>query len=230
MSETKVGRRGRGEDAIYFAAAKNRHVGSVSLDYGPRREADPAQGLRQDQAGGPGQAQGAAPGTKSSGQVLEHLRGAAGRRRLAARGAGRHVRADARPLPGPARTSDGDDRRQATARPDSNARRPVHLLTQAAASQARRITAASEPGSSHAQHNLRGGHPRTPAPPRLGRGRPVPGPIAVASSWADMRSSHAEVQYVSWAGFASPARTKCRRMWAQQNRLTRPSALFPAEV
>jgi hypothetical protein len=53
MSETKVSRRSRGEDAIYFAAAKNRYVGSVSLGYGPDGEADPAQGLRQDQAGGP---------------------------------------------------------------------------------------------------------------------------------------------------------------------------------
>jgi hypothetical protein len=35
MSETKVSRRGRGEDAIYLAAAKNRYVGSVSLGYGP---------------------------------------------------------------------------------------------------------------------------------------------------------------------------------------------------
>lgn len=35
MSETKVGRRSRGEDAIYFATAKNRYVGSVSLGYGP---------------------------------------------------------------------------------------------------------------------------------------------------------------------------------------------------
>src|SRR5580704_17873967 len=34
MSETKVSRRGRGEDAIYFATAKNRYVGSVSLGYG----------------------------------------------------------------------------------------------------------------------------------------------------------------------------------------------------
>ena len=34
-SETKVSRRSRGEDAIYFAAAKNRYVGSVSLGYGP---------------------------------------------------------------------------------------------------------------------------------------------------------------------------------------------------
>src|ERR1700731_1137496 len=35
MSETKVSRRSRGEDAIYFATAKNRYVGSVSLGYGP---------------------------------------------------------------------------------------------------------------------------------------------------------------------------------------------------
>jgi integrase len=35
MSETKLTRRGRGEDAIYFAAEKNRYVGSVSLGYGP---------------------------------------------------------------------------------------------------------------------------------------------------------------------------------------------------
>jgi len=35
LSETKVSRRGRGEDAIYFATAKNRYVGSVSLGYGP---------------------------------------------------------------------------------------------------------------------------------------------------------------------------------------------------
>jgi ferredoxin-NADP reductase len=35
MSETKVSRRNRGEDAIYFATAKNRYVGSVSLGYGP---------------------------------------------------------------------------------------------------------------------------------------------------------------------------------------------------
>jgi hypothetical protein len=35
MSETKLTRRGRGEDAIYFAAEKNRYVGAVSLGYGP---------------------------------------------------------------------------------------------------------------------------------------------------------------------------------------------------
>jgi integrase len=35
MSETKVTRRPRGEDAIYFDTAKNRYVGSVSLGYGP---------------------------------------------------------------------------------------------------------------------------------------------------------------------------------------------------
>ena len=35
MSETSVRRRGYGEDAIYFAAAKNRYVGAISLGYGP---------------------------------------------------------------------------------------------------------------------------------------------------------------------------------------------------
>jgi hypothetical protein len=35
MSGTKVSRRSRGEDATYFAAAKNRYVGSVSLGYAP---------------------------------------------------------------------------------------------------------------------------------------------------------------------------------------------------
>jgi hypothetical protein len=34
MAETKLRRRGHGEDAIYFAAAKNRCVGAVSLGYG----------------------------------------------------------------------------------------------------------------------------------------------------------------------------------------------------
>jgi hypothetical protein len=35
MSETKVRRRGFGEDGIYLDAARNRYVGSVSLGYGP---------------------------------------------------------------------------------------------------------------------------------------------------------------------------------------------------
>jgi integrase len=34
MSDPKVSRRPRGEDAIYFVAARNRYVGSVSLGYG----------------------------------------------------------------------------------------------------------------------------------------------------------------------------------------------------
>ena len=38
MSEVKVSRCSRGEDAIYFVAAKNRYVGSVSLGYGPDRK------------------------------------------------------------------------------------------------------------------------------------------------------------------------------------------------
>jgi hypothetical protein len=35
MSDPKVSRRPRGEDAIYFVAARNRYVGSMSLGYGP---------------------------------------------------------------------------------------------------------------------------------------------------------------------------------------------------
>ena len=35
MSETTVRRRGHGEDAIYFAASKNRYVGAVSLGFTP---------------------------------------------------------------------------------------------------------------------------------------------------------------------------------------------------
>lgn len=35
MAEASVKRRGHGEDAIYFEAAKNRYVGAVSLGYGP---------------------------------------------------------------------------------------------------------------------------------------------------------------------------------------------------
>jgi integrase len=35
MSETSARRRGHGEDAIYFAEAKNRYVGAISLGYGP---------------------------------------------------------------------------------------------------------------------------------------------------------------------------------------------------
>jgi integrase len=35
MAETKVRRRGHGEDAIYFDAAKNRYVGAVSLGFAP---------------------------------------------------------------------------------------------------------------------------------------------------------------------------------------------------
>jgi integrase len=35
MAETKIRRRGHGEDAIYFEAAKNRYVGAVSLGFTP---------------------------------------------------------------------------------------------------------------------------------------------------------------------------------------------------
>src|SRR6516164_8397542 len=35
MSETKVQRRGFGEDGIYLDAARNRYMGAISLGYGP---------------------------------------------------------------------------------------------------------------------------------------------------------------------------------------------------
>jgi hypothetical protein len=35
MAQAQLKRRGHGEDAIYFDAAKNRYVGAVSLGYGP---------------------------------------------------------------------------------------------------------------------------------------------------------------------------------------------------
>ena len=35
MAEASAKRRGHGEDAIYFAAAKNRYVGAVSLGHTP---------------------------------------------------------------------------------------------------------------------------------------------------------------------------------------------------
>ena len=75
--------------------------------------------------------------------------------------------------------------------------------------------------------------PAVPAAACLSRaaGAACPCQAAVSSSCARyrsrIRSSHASVQYFSWAGFASPARTKCRRMCAQQYRFTRPSAFLP---
>jgi len=35
MADASVKRRGHGEDAIYFAADKNRYIGAVSLGFGP---------------------------------------------------------------------------------------------------------------------------------------------------------------------------------------------------
>jgi hypothetical protein len=35
MADASVRRRGHGEDAIYFAADKNRYIGAVSLGFGP---------------------------------------------------------------------------------------------------------------------------------------------------------------------------------------------------
>ncbi len=34
MATVKAKRRGHGEDAVYFDAAKNRYIGAVSLGYG----------------------------------------------------------------------------------------------------------------------------------------------------------------------------------------------------
>ena len=35
MADASVRRRGHGEDAIYFAADKNRYIGAVSVGFGP---------------------------------------------------------------------------------------------------------------------------------------------------------------------------------------------------
>jgi hypothetical protein len=35
MTDTTTRRRGHGEDAIYFDAAKNRYVGAISVGFGP---------------------------------------------------------------------------------------------------------------------------------------------------------------------------------------------------
>ncbi len=35
MADASVKRRGHGEDAIYFAADKNRYIGAVSVGFGP---------------------------------------------------------------------------------------------------------------------------------------------------------------------------------------------------
>ena len=45
MAEASAKRRGHGEDAIYFAAAKNRYVGAVSLGFGTDRRRIPHKAL-----------------------------------------------------------------------------------------------------------------------------------------------------------------------------------------
>ena len=72
MSETKVSRRGHGEDAIYFTAAKNRYVGSVSLGYGPD-----GKRIRREVFGKTKQEvrprlKGTAPGAERGRQVIAH--------------------------------------------------------------------------------------------------------------------------------------------------------------
>jgi hypothetical protein len=49
------------------------------------------------------------------------------------------------------------------------------------------------------------------------RGDVAAGAVRVSRAYGFLiRSSHPAVQYVSWTGFASPARTKYRRICAQQ--------------
>jgi hypothetical protein len=73
MAETKV-RRGHGEDAIYFDAAKNRYVGAVSLGFTLT-----GSGFGGRSRGGPsrrsGQAQGASSRAGSQGQVVHGIYG-----------------------------------------------------------------------------------------------------------------------------------------------------------
>ena len=52
MSETKVRRRGHGEDGIYLDAARNRYMGSVSLGYGPNASGFNAKRLRAGSVSG----------------------------------------------------------------------------------------------------------------------------------------------------------------------------------
>ena len=80
MSETKVSRRSRGEDAIYFAAARNRYVGSVSLGYGPDGKRIRRKVFGKTKQEVRDKAQGAARGAELGSQVLEHLHRARGRR------------------------------------------------------------------------------------------------------------------------------------------------------
>jgi len=49
MTGDTARRRGHGEDAIYFDAAKNRYVGAISVGFGPGGKRGPAQGQRPDQ-------------------------------------------------------------------------------------------------------------------------------------------------------------------------------------
>jgi hypothetical protein len=87
LSETQVSRRPRGEDAIYFAAAKNRYVGSVSLGYGPDGKRIRRKVLGKTKQEVRDRLKGAARRAEHGSQVLEQLHGARGRGRLAARGA-----------------------------------------------------------------------------------------------------------------------------------------------
>jgi hypothetical protein len=89
MSETKVSRRGHGEDAIYFTAAKNRYVGSVSLGYGPDGKRIRCEVFGKTKQEVRARLKGTAPGAERGRQVIAHLFSAGGGGGLAARGAGR---------------------------------------------------------------------------------------------------------------------------------------------
>src|ERR1700745_192066 len=57
MTDSTARRRGHGEDAIYFDAAKNRFVGAISVGFGPGGKRIRRKVTGPDQGRGPGQAQ-----------------------------------------------------------------------------------------------------------------------------------------------------------------------------
>jgi hypothetical protein len=58
MTDATARRRGHGEDAIYFDAAKNRYVGAISLGFGPDGKRVRRKVTGRTKQGRPGQAQG----------------------------------------------------------------------------------------------------------------------------------------------------------------------------
>jgi hypothetical protein len=118
MSETNVRRSGFGEDGICLDAARNRYMGAISLGFGPdgkriRRKVSgktkrevraKLQALHQELNSG--------VGSSSTYTVREAVDD------WLREGPGRHVRADANPLRGPAWAGARRDRRQAAACPE----------------------------------------------------------------------------------------------------------------